>query len=154
MDVSPLEQKFLDLFEREFPNEFEVQRNQHGLLYLSKQSPSESFGTLTVFIEPNMITIGCKITHTHCYSFEHARDGATDPEKGMIAEAIEKVSDLVQDRIIVSETYSPKGELICSGWRPVDAPADTNPEFDKLLEEQHGGAPVTKEWCWNGSFKN
>ena len=153
MSVSPLEQKFLDLFENEFPNEFEVQRNVHGLLYLSKASPSESFGTLTVFIDPDMVTISCKITHTHCYLYDHSKGNVPDPETGMIAEAIGKVSDLIQDKIIVSEMYSPQGELICSGWRPIDTPADVNPEFDELLEKQYGGAPVKKEWCWSGPVK-
>lgn len=104
-----------------------------------QKAPCEEIGTLNVFVKPHDIMISCKVTHTHCAVGFIDQDRRTDdPEHDMITEAIGKVNDFINDRIVVSETRAPNGNLIGSGWSPLSAVNFENPEYQKLIEDMHG----------------
>ncbi|MBK6896338.1 MAG: hypothetical protein IPH06_07085 [Alphaproteobacteria bacterium] len=154
MNLSDFERRFLDRFQKEVAADFEIGRNDYGILTLTKKAPCEEIGTLNVFVKPHDIMISCKVTHTHCAVGFIDQDRRTDdPEHDMITEAIGKVNDFINDRIVVSETRAPNGNLIGSGWSPLSAVNFENPEYQKLIEDMHG-TPITEhKWTWSGPFK-
>jgi hypothetical protein len=154
MVLSDFEKRFLDRFHKEVAADFEIERRDSESLCLSKTAPCEVIGTLYIFVKPNDIMISCKVTHTHCAVGFIDRDRRTDdPEEDMINEAIRKVSDLINDRIVVSQTLAPDGNVVSSGWSPLDAVDFENPKYQKLVEDMHG-TPITEHrWTWSGPFK-
>jgi len=152
MNLSDFEKRFLDRFQKEVSADFEIGRNDYGILYLTKKSPCEAIVALYVFVKPHDIMISCKITHTHSERDWLERQGSKDPEADMITEAIGKVNDFISDRIVVSETRAPDGSLIGSGWSPLSAVDFENPAYQKLIEELHGTPISEHKWTWSGPF--
>lgn len=152
MDLSDFERRFLDRFQKEVAAEFEIARNDYGILTLNKTAPCAEIGALYVFVKPEEITISCKITHTHSERGYLERMGSTDPEVDMITEAIGKVNDFISDRIVVSRTTAGNGMNIGSGWRTLEQ-TGAGADWITFLETLHPAPILVEEWTWSGPFK-
>lgn len=158
MDFTKFEKQFVDAVRAKDIHEFNLERNEYGLLSLTMQSPCKEIGSLRVYIKPMEITFSCNVSHWHLYVRDIIRfDGSKKPRKDFIAKAIQNIIDFIEDRIVVSISYAPDGREISRGHQP-------RPEDDKLLPyrpithyEQHildtYGAPAKYEyWVWSGSY--
>lgn len=126
------------------------ERAEDGSLVVSVKAPCDAVGFIRASIAPLEITLGCKLTHTHADSGYFLRHGSSDPQREMIAEALDIFADFVHGKLLVVEETGADGKPVSNGWRRADEPAHHNPAYRALIEQQHGGPSTFTFWSWAG----